>query len=77
MVEIVNLPTRAATVDADVAERFERLREYVESGHVSGMVVGLTFRDGSSVSLSTTTENRRAMLGLLLDVLMDFQRNST
>ena len=77
MAEIRQLPTLKADVDESVWAEFEKLRAHVESGQVSGMSVALTFRDGRSLTFGSRTENRREMLGLLLDALLDFQGNSS
>ena len=76
MAEINALPSPAAEVDKSVAEEFEKLRGHVESGLVSGMSVALTLRDGRSRTFgAAAAENRREMIGLLFDALMDWQQH--
>jgi hypothetical protein len=70
------LPTLAVEVDSQVKAMFEQIREYVEAGGVSGIAIGMTFRDGRSWTKATKTEDRRIMLALLLDCLLDFQKNT-
>ena len=77
MSNIRSLPTLKKSVDASVMEVFDRLREHIEEGDVSGIAIGVTFRDGRSWTTATRTEDRRVMLALLLDSLLDFQRNSS
>ena len=76
MADIVNLPLRYLEVDAEVAEFIEQLRGFVENKSISGLAVGVTFRDGRSLTKATKSEDRRVMLALLLDMLLDYQKNA-
>ena len=75
MAEIRALPTFAVEVDAEVAELVERLRSFVEDKSISGLAVGVTFRDGRSLTRATKVEDRRVMQALLLDLLLDYQKS--
>ena len=76
MAEISVLKTPEVALDENIRQTVDKIVAHVDEGKVAGIMVGIIFRDGKSVTFGSAALTRLLLLGLLTDMLFDYQKGA-
>ena len=76
MADLHVIKTEKDEIREDVAEVFESLKSRIEQGDCVGLAYTAIFADNRSLTRASRSANRRDIIGAIVDLLFDFQRNS-
>ena len=76
MVKVVKLSTQATEIDEDVERNLQKIVDYHKAHGCVGLGVVMLFCDGTSVTFGSKATNRREMIGAMVDLMLDYQKES-